>query len=123
MKSMSAQAHYRFEAQIISRSDGRSSVACAAYRSAALLYDERTGETHDYTRKSGVVHEEIMLPEGAPPWAADRQQLWACVELAEKRKDAQVARELLLSLPHQLTHEQRVELVQRFVREVYARKA
>ena len=116
---MSAQAHYRFEAQIISRSDGRSSVACAAYRSAALLYDERTGETHDYTRKSGVVHEEIMLPEGAPPWAADRQQLWACVELAEKRKDAQVARELLLSLPHQLTHEQRVELVQRFVREVY----
>ncbi len=114
-----AQAHYRFEAQIICRSDGRSSVACAAYRAAALMHDERTAETHDYTRKGGVVHEEIMLPEGVPEWAGDRQQLWAAVELAEKRKDAQVARELLLSLPHQFTHEQRVDLVRRFVAEEF----
>lgn len=119
---MSAQAHYRFEAQIISRLDDRSSVACAAYRSASLLFDKCSGETHDYTRKGGVVHEEILLPDGAPSWTSDRQQLWSAVELAEKRKDAQVARELLLSLPHQLTHEQRLELVRRFIGEQFVAK-
>ncbi len=101
--------------QIVKRSDGRSSVAFAAYRAAAILMDERTGESFDYTRKSGVIHSEIMAPAGAPSWVNDRQQLWANVELASRRKDAQVAREFMLPLPHELTAEQRIALVREFV--------
>ena len=89
--------------QIVKRADGRSSVAFAAYRAAQLLHDERTGESFDYTRKSGVVHTEILAPAHAPDWVYDRQQLWARVELASNRKDAQVAREFMLPLPHELT--------------------
>ena len=75
-----------------------------------VLYDERTGERFDYTRKSGVIHTEILAPSGAPDWVYDRQQLWANVELASSRKDAQVAREFMLPLPHELTPGERLAL-------------
>lgn len=108
--------------QIVKRADGRSSVAFAAYRAAALLYDERTGERFDYTRKAGVLHTAILAPDHAPDWVYDRQQLWANVELAAKRQDAQVAREFMLPLPHELTADERRELVLAFAREVFVAK-
>ncbi len=104
--------------QIVKRSDGRSSVAFAAYRAAVILMDERTGESFDYTRKSGVIHSEILAPLDVPSWVNDRQQLWANVELASRRKDAQVAREFMLPLPHELSADQRIALVREFVTSV-----
>lgn len=108
-------ASYRFSATVVKRSAGRSATAAAAYRSGSEITCERYGETHDYTRKRGVVHAEIMAPEDAPEWTRDRAVLWNAVEVAEKRKDAQLAREIQLSLPHELTDRQRVELVRQFV--------
>ena len=79
-------ADYRFSAQAISRGKGQSSVASAAYRSASRLVDERTGEIHDYTRKQGVIHSEVLTPANTPEWIADRTQLWNAVEAVETRK-------------------------------------
>ena len=112
-------ADYRFSAQAISRSKGQSSVASAAYRAGTRLIDERTGEIHDYGRKGGVLHSEVMAPEATPEWMTDRAQLWNAVEAVERRKDAQLAREVQLSLPHELTHDQRQELVRSFVQEQF----
>lgn len=141
-----ADTHYRLEVSIIGRATGQSAlasaayrsgdrlreerspptqehaparqgIAAAAYRSGDRLHDEQYGKTHDYRRKQGVVHTEILTPEGAPTWAANRQKLWNAVEKVEKRKDAQLAREVLVSLPRELTSTQHVALVRRFVGE------
>ena len=112
-------AIYRFSAQMISRSSGRSCVAAAAYRSGSELVDERTGTVHDYRRKGGVVHSEIVVPVGAPQWATERARLWNEVETTEKRKDAQLARDVELALPRELTTAQQIELVRQFVREQF----
>lgn len=108
-------AQYRFSSQVIGRSTGRSAVAAAAYRAGQSLADERTGQVHDFSRKGGVLHTEIMAPDNAPDWMRDRQRLWNAVEVAEKRGDAQLSREVQLSLPHELTDEQRLGLVRDFV--------
>ncbi len=108
--------------QIVKRSDGRSSVAFAAYRAAELLHDERIDHTHDYTRKSGVVLTEILAPQDATDWAKDRQKLWNEVEKAAKRKDAQLAREFMLPLPHELSNEERIALVRDFVNDTFVSK-
>lgn len=110
-------AIYRFEAQAISRSAGRSATAAAAYRAAARVVDERTGEIHDYRRKRGVMHAEVVLPESAGEWARDRSDLWSAVEQAEKRKDACVAREYVIALPCELTREQQIALVTGWARQ------
>ena len=115
-------ADYRLSAQVIKRSDGRSAIAAAAYRSAERLLDERTGLTSDYSRKDGVTHAEIVAPDNTPDWMHDRAQLWNAVEAVERRKDAQLAREVQLSLPHELTDEQRKELVLGFVKEQFVAK-
>ena len=99
----------------MSRSAGRSIVAAAAYRSGTRLLEERTGQTHDYTRKR-VEHAEIMAPAGAPAWVFDRQALWNAVDAAEKRKDAQLAREIEVALPRELSPEARLALVREFTR-------
>ena len=112
-------AIYRFSATVISRAKGRSSVAAAAYRSGAELLDERTGAVHDYTRKSDIQHSEIMAPEGAPDWSLDRPALWNAVEAAERRKDAQVAREVQLALPRELDADRQIQLLRGFVREEF----
>jgi ATP-dependent exoDNAse (exonuclease V) alpha subunit len=112
-------ASYRFSASIMKRSTGRSVTAAAAYRAADEIECDRYGERHDYRRKQGVVHSEIMAPENAPEWMRDRAQLWNAVEAAEKRKDAQLAREVQLSLPHEMSDEQRRDLVRQFVREQF----
>lgn len=108
-------AQYRLSSQVIGRSTGRSAVASAAYRAGQSLSDERTGQVHDFSRRGGVLHAEIMAPANAPDWMRDRARLWNAVEIAERRGDAQLAREIQLSLPHELTDPQRLELVRGFV--------
>ena len=96
-------AIYHLSMKPISRGSGRSAVAAAAYRAAEVLENERDGLVHDFTRRSGVEHAEIVLPAGvAADWARDRSALWNAAEAAEKRKDARVAREIEVALPHEL---------------------
>ena len=77
-------------------------MASAAYRSGSALGDETQSVEHDFVAKRGVVHSEIVLPADAPPWMADRERLWNAVEAAEKRKDAQLAREIQVAIPREL---------------------
>jgi len=108
---------YRCSVITIGRGQGRSVLRAAAYRAGERLIDERNGDVHDYSRRSGVLHTAIMAPEHAPAWAQNRQQLWNAVEAHETRSNARLAREVQLSLPHELTDAQRIELVQDFVQE------
>lgn len=112
-------ASYHFSAQIIGRKAGRSAVAAAAYRAGERLHDRRVDQTFDFSKRRGVTERMILLPEGAAPWLADRAQLWNHVEGMEKRKDAQLVREINLALPHELSHDARVMLVRNFVREQF----
>ena len=100
-------AIFHFSSQVISRKDGRSAVAAAAYRAAEKIVDARTGEIHDYIRKSGVVGGAIFLPGGG---TMNRTELWNSVEEKHKRGDAVVAREIEISLPNELTAAQRQDL-------------
>jgi hypothetical protein len=81
------------------------------------MQDDRQQMSHSYDQKDDVLHSEIILPEGAPDWAKDRQQLWNRVDAAEKRKDAMTAREILLSLPRELDRQQQIDLVRNFVQD------
>jgi len=108
-------AIYHFSAKVISRAVGSSAVAAAAYRSADRLHDERLGRSHDFSNKAGVVHSEVMLPEGADEQWRDRERLWNDVEAAELRKDAQLAREVEFAIPREMTQEQGIELARDFV--------
>ncbi|MUO45426.1 Ti-type conjugative transfer relaxase TraA [Agrobacterium vitis] len=104
---------------VVSRSSGRSAVAAVAYRSAERLTNERDGLTHDYSRRDGVEHSEIVLPEGVKAeWAQDRSALWNAAEAVEKRVDARVAREFVLALPHELNAEKRLELTREFAQDL-----
>lgn len=112
-------AIYHFSGTIISRSQGRSAVACAAYRSGELLHDEKYAKDHDYTHKQDVAFSEILLPNGAPISFSNRETLWNAVESFEKRKDAQLAREFNFALPRELTLEQNIALAIDFVKETF----
>jgi Ti-type conjugative transfer relaxase TraA len=108
-------AIYHLAMKPISRSGGRSAVASAAYRACQKLTNERDGLTHDFTRKDGLEYAEIVIPKDSDAdWARDRSTLWNMAEAAEKRKDARVAREIEIALPHELTGEQRVALTREF---------
>jgi Ti-type conjugative transfer relaxase TraA len=109
-------AIYHFHAKMVKRAEGQSVIAGAAYRSGSKLYEESTGITHDYTHKQGVEHSEILAPAGAPEWVNDRATLWNTVEASEKRKDAQVAREIEVGLPIELKAKEQVALLRDFVR-------
>jgi ATP-dependent exoDNAse (exonuclease V) alpha subunit len=115
-------AIYHLSADIVRRSAGRTATAAAAYRAAELIEDARTGLAFDYRRRSGVLHVEIVAPESAPAWMRDRAALWNGVEAAEKRKDAQLARDITLALPHELTPAQRLALVRGFVASTFVRQ-
>ena len=104
-------AIYHWNIGIVSRGKGKSAVAAAAYRSGEKLTNEWDGMTHDYTRKGGVVHTEIMLPPHAPPSFSDRSTLWNSVELYEKAGNAQLAREIDAALPIELSREEQIRLV------------
>lgn len=112
-------AIYHCSMKPVSRSGGRSAVAAVAYRTASRLLNERDGLVHDFTRKGGVVHTEIVLPDGVEAdWARDRSRLWNAVEFAEKRKDARVAREFEIALPHELSAAERLSLTRDFARDL-----
>jgi len=112
-------AIYHCSMKPVARSGGRSAVAAVAYRTASRLLNERDGLVHDFTRKSGVVHTEIVLPDGVEAeWARDRSSLWNAVEFAEKRKDARVAREFEIALPHELSAAERLSLTRDFARDL-----
>ena len=114
-----AMAIYHFSAKMISRSSGRSATAAAAYRAAERIPDHRQGLVHDYSKRSGVLHSEILAPDGTPEVLRGRTGLWNAVEATERRKDAQVAREVTVALPHELTGDQRVALVRAFAKEAF----
>jgi ATP-dependent exoDNAse (exonuclease V) alpha subunit len=110
-------ALYSMRMQVIKRSEGRSSVAASAYRSAEKLHDDRQNRTHDYHNRSGVERCEILLPDNAPAWVQGigREALWNAVEAGEKRKDAQTARELRIMIPRELPPGERIRVVRDFV--------
>jgi Ti-type conjugative transfer relaxase TraA len=108
-------AIYHFSAKVISRASGRSAVAAAAYRSASELQDDRLERAQDFTAKTGVVHSEILLPEGAPDRLRDRATLWNEVEATEKRKDAQLAREVEFAIPREMGRDDGIALARDFV--------
>ena len=114
-----SMAIYHLSAKIVSRKEGRSAVAAGAYRAGENLYDERLGKAFDYTRKSGVEYSEILAPPEAPSWVHDRQSLWNAVERSEKRKDAQLAREIEIGLPRELSKDQQVNLLREFVKTAF----
>ena len=107
-------AIYHCSIKIVSRGKGKSAVAAAAYRSGEKLTNEWDGLTHDYTKKGGVVHSEILLPAHAPPAFSDRSTLWNSVELSEKSNNAQLAREVEIALPVELSREQQTRLVREY---------
>jgi hypothetical protein len=110
-------ASYHLEAKIIGRSDGRSVVAAAAYRAGAKIERAETGDFHNYTRKGGVVSADLLTPDNAPQWAQDRSQLWNAVEAVETRKNSQLAREIELALPNELSAENARQLALTWARD------
>ena len=116
-------AIYHCQIKPLSRATGRSAVAAVAYRAGTKLTDERTGQVADYRRKRGIVHSQIIMPEGVTPpdWMMDRNRLWNATEEAEKRRDSRVAREFEIALPHELNAVQRLEVTRAFSRELAQR--
>ena len=112
-------AIYHLEAKVVSRSAGRSAVAASAYLSCSRLYNDYDGIQHDYTKKQGLVWQEVFLPEYAPQEWQDREQLWNAVEEVETAKDSRLAREFVVALPIELSREEQVELLQEFIREQF----
>lgn len=143
-------AIYHCSVKIIGRGSGRSSVSASAYRSGEKMYNENDGITHDYTNrnsvasasyrsgdklhsesdnlthdfseKRGVIYSEVMLPENANKELSDRGTLWNTIEKTEKRRDAQTAREVEISLPQKLTTEEHIKLTQEYVKENFVDK-
>jgi Ti-type conjugative transfer relaxase TraA len=108
-------AIFHFSAKVISRAAGSSALAAAAYRSASRLHDDRFDRHHDFSNKAGVVHSEVMLPEGAPEEWQDREKLWNAAEAAEVRRDAQLAREIEFAIPRELDQVEGIRLARDFV--------
>lgn len=114
-------AIYHFSMKTISRSQGRSATAAIAYRAGVKIHDELTGSIHDYQKKSGVLGTGIVLPNGAPNWAQDREKLWNAVEQKETRKNSTVAREIIVALPAELPETAREKMVHDFARQLTVR--
>lgn len=112
-------AIYHLSIKIISRGKGKSAVAAAAYRSGEKIKNEYDGVIHDYTRKSGITHTEILLPDNAPTEYTERATLWNAVEKIEKAKNSQLAREIELALPKELLEEQNIALVKAYCQKYF----
>ena len=112
-------AIYHLEAKVVSRGAGRSAVAASAYLSCSRLYNDYDGIQHDYTKKQGLVWQEVFLPEYAPQEWKDREQLWNAVEEVETAKDSRLAREFVVALPIELSREEQIELLQEFIQEQF----
>ena len=105
-------AIYHCSLKTLSRSKGHSAVAAAAYRAGALLIDERSGKTHHYKNRKGIIDAFITLPKSAPNEYLNRSVLWNAAEQADNRKNSRTARELVLALPHELSDAERAGLTQ-----------
>ena len=112
-------AIYHLSIKITSRGKGKSAVAAAAYRAGEKITNEYDGVTHDYTKKKGIVHAEILLPNHAPAEFSQRAVLWNSVEKCERYRTAQLAREIEIALPVELTQEQNISLVREFVNKTF----
>lgn len=108
-------AIYHMEAKVVSRGSGRSAVAASAYMSCSRMYNDYDGIQHDYTRKHGLIYQEVMLPPMAPPDWKDREQLWNALEAAEKTKDSRLAREFVVALPIELDTDSNISLLRDFI--------
>lgn len=108
-------AIYHMESKIVSRGTGRSIVAASAYMSCSRMVSDYDGVQHDYTRKQGLVWQEVFLPPQAPREWHDREQLWNAVEAAEKMKDSRLAREIIVALPIELDHEEQIALTSAYI--------
>ena len=115
-------AIYHLSIKIISRGKGKSAVAAVAYRAGEKIQNQFDGITHDYTKKSGIEHTEIMLPEHAPREFLDRSTLWNSVEKIEKASNSQLAREIEVALPVELTKGQNLQLVREYIKEQFVSK-
>lgn len=114
-------AIYHFSVKTISRSAGRSAVACSAYRSGEKLNCERYGLEQDYTKKTGVEYKKIYAPENAKKELLDRQSLWNEVEKVESRKDSNLAREFEIAFPYEINAEQRQEMLDELCQKIVDR--
>ena len=101
-------AIYHMQAKVVSRGSGRSAVAASAYMSCSRMYNDYDGIQHDYTRKHGLIYQEVMLPPMAPSEWNDREQLWNAVEETEKTKDSRLAREFVVALPVELNKDTQI---------------
>ncbi len=110
---------FHCKAKSVSRAAGRSATGAAAYRAGESIADKRTGEVHDYTKKQGILHKELIFPEGTE--AMGRAAVWNMAEQAERRKDSKVAREWELALPDELPHGERVALARDFAKALVER--
>ena len=108
-------AIYHMQAKVVSRGSGRSAVAASAYMSCSRMYNDYDGIQHDYTRKQGLIYQEVMLPPMAPLEWNDREQLWNAVEETEKTKDSRLAREFVVALPVELDKNSNISLLQDFI--------
>ena len=109
-------AIYHMQAKVVSRGSGRSAVAASAYMSCSRMYNDYDGIQHDYTRKQGLIYQEVMLPPMAPSKWIDREQLWNAVEETEKTKDSRLAREFVVALPVELDKDSNISLLQDFIK-------
>ena len=114
-------AIYHFSVKAISRSDGRSAVACAAYRSGEKLVCDYYGKEQDYTKKTGVEFTNIYAPENTKKELLDRNKLWNAVEKVENRKNSLLAREFEIAFPSELNAEQRKTLLDELCQELVKR--
>lgn len=112
-------SHFRFSTQIISKSD-RSAVACSAYRSGQSLFSERDGLTKNYKERDIQPESYILSPKNAPDWTKNRESLWNEVEMKEKQHNAQLSREVIMSLPTQLSNEEQTNLTLDFCKENFS---
>ena len=114
-------AIYHLCIKIISKGKGKSAVAASAYRSGEKIKNEYDGIVHDFTRKGGIAHTEILLPQNAPQEFSDRGTLWNSVEKIEKSKNSQLAREIEIALPKELDREKQINLVRDYVKENFVK--
>lgn len=108
-------AIFHLSIKIVSHGGGKSAVAASAYRAGEKLIETETGYVHDYTKKNGVIHTEVLLPTNAPPEFSNREILWNEVQKIEKQSTAQLAREIEVALPVELSREEQIELVRKYV--------
>lgn len=119
LERMDDMAIYHLEAKVVSRGAGRSAVAAAAYLSCSRMLNEYDGVQHDYTRKQGLVWQQVFLPVAAPAEWQDREILWNAVEKNEKTKDSRLAREFVVALPIELSKAQWERLLSDFVSDTF----